>query len=92
MGGSFVRIEAMATSTARLIVSRSYFYHEIDIGWHVRRLYRWSGGKWSFSTYPYHCTSMAIMKEYLLTGHVSDEVQPMISVRKISDIPWVEEK
>jgi hypothetical protein len=92
MGGSFVRIEAMATSTARLIVSRSYFHHEIDIGWHVRRLHRWSGGKWSFSTYPYHCTSMAIMKEYLLTGHVSDEVQPMISVRKISDIPWVEEK
>lgn len=92
MGGSLVQIEAVATSNRQLIVSRSYFHHEIDIGWHVRRLYRWSHGEWSFSTFPYYCTSMAIVGDYLLTGHVSDEVQPMISVRKISEIPWVETK
>lgn len=92
MGGPFPMIESLVATDDQLIFSRNYFHHEIDIGWHVRRLYRWKDGKWSFSTFPYYCTSMAMMGGYLLTGHVSDDVQPMISVRKISDIPWVEEK
>ncbi len=89
MEGTFVQIEAMASTEDQLIVSRSYFYHEIDIGWMVRRLYRYGDGKWFQSNFPYHCNAMAIVGGYLLTGHTSDEYRPMISIRKLSDIPWV---
>jgi len=90
MQGNFADIEAIAARPGDLIAVRSYRHHEIDIGWDVRRIYRWSGGKWSFSDYPYACTAMAILNGYLLTGHVSDETQPLISVRRISDVPWIE--
>ncbi len=90
MQGNFADIEAIATRPGDLIAVRSYHHHEIDIGWDVRRLNRWSGGKWFVSEYPYACTAIAILGNYLLTGHVSGEGHPMISVRKISDVPWIE--